>query len=288
MNCEQAQDAILMSDDPAASAAGDSELARHAAACAGCQAFVARLVRVEQVAAKIPTPGSDAARRAVLDGPRMLQIPARRRFFLRPAWLTAAAALLLIGIGLTAYLWPTERPTSVVEQLIDWDLALADAPGPQERQQIYASLAPTMQSAVQSASLSDEDRKVATTLLENGAWLSRSADPVERAEKFCDLADILVGRMGSAAARNDALAVQRLGPRYGRLQQGLVAHLDRLRTAAGTIPPAQTKRLERIAKRTAEAEKRLQVLSERSDRASQKALRRTLEQSRKQGRRAAI
>jgi hypothetical protein len=204
--------------------------------------------------------------------------------FLRPAWISAVAAVLVIGIGVAMWLKPGPAPTPqspvVMDQLIDWDLALADAEAPQERAALYASQAATLQTAVQQASLNDEDRQFATTLLENGAWLSGHHDPVERTEKFCDLADLLMGRMDKAAAANDASAVQRLGKHYGRVQNGIGANLARLDANAFIAPvngAKRAERLERIAKRQEEAERRLAVLAERSPKAAQKALTRMLE-----------
>jgi hypothetical protein len=285
MNCQEAQDEILTSDDPAEIDAA-SELGRHVASCAVCQAMVGQLVRLEAAARQMPTPGSQAAREFVKAKVRSTANHRQRPLFLRPAWLTAAAAMLLIGVGISYWTHRTiEQNTTVVEELIDWDVSLAEAPGADERQQIYTAQAPAMQRAVQRASLNDEDRRLATTLLEHGAWLSKNADPVERAERYCDLSDLVVARMGSAAAASDAGAVQRLGARYGKLQKGLGLHLDSIHAVADV--GVNQKRLERIAKRSAEQEQRLQMLAERAEqRATQKALKRALEQSRRPAKRA--
>jgi hypothetical protein len=288
MNCEQAQEEILLADDPAAllAAGSHSESGRHAMECAVCRAFTERLVRLEGAVAGLPMPvGSEDARQAVLAGVRSKTLAPRRQMFLRPAWISAVAAVLVIGIGVAMWLKPVPAPTPqspvVMDQLIDWDLALADAEAPQERAALYASQAATLQTAVQQASLNDEDRQFATTLLENGAWLSDHHDPVERTEKFCDLADLLMGRMDKAAAANDASAVQRLGKHYGRVQKGIGANLARLDANAFVAPPGNSakrlERLERIAKRQEEAQRRLAVLAERSPKAAQKALQRMME-----------
>src|SRR5258706_16459969 len=99
MNCEQAQEEILLTDEPAALlAGGDSELGRHVVGCAVCWAFVERLVRLEAMAEQLPLPAnSDVAREQVLENLRERMAP---RLFLRPAWISAAvAAVLVIGIG---------------------------------------------------------------------------------------------------------------------------------------------------------------------------------------------
>jgi hypothetical protein len=98
---------------------------------------------------------------------------------------------------------------------------------------------------------------------------------------LCDLADLLMGRMDKAAAANDASAVQRLGKHYGRVQNGIGANLARLDANAFVAPPGNSakrlERLERIAKRQEEAQRRLAVLAERSPKAAQKALQRMME-----------
>jgi hypothetical protein len=292
MNCEQVQEAILLSDEPAAISTADSELGRHVAACAVCQAFVQRLARVEMMAGRLGLPAnSEAARAEVLAHiSQRVRMP-ERRLLLRSVWISAVAAMLVVGIGVgiwiqKAYLTPAPQHQmaqgpAVMDQLLDWDLALADAEAPQERQELYTARAATLQTAVQTASLNDEDRRFATTLLENGAWLSRNHDPVERTEKFCDLADLLVGRMDKAAAANDEQTVQRLGKNYGRVQKGIGANLARINANAFVAPTGaaakRAERLERIAKRQEEAERRLAVMAEKSPQKAQRALKRMLE-----------
>ena len=284
MNCEEAQERMLLADDPAALAAGEGEVAAHVAGCAVCGAFVAKLTRLEGAVEALPTPGdSGRAKEAVLERLRLEERPVRR-LFLRPAWARAVAAVLVVGVGVGLLVYmnrpvPQAEP-QVVDRLLDWDLALADAEAPQERQDLYVSQAASLTNAVQRAPLNEEDRRFATTLLENGEWLSRHHDPVERTEKFCDLADLLVGRLDKAARANDAPAVQRLGKHFGRVQKGIGVNLERLGANAyvGNAGAARrAERLERIARRQEEAERRLAALAEKSPRAAQKALRRMME-----------
>jgi hypothetical protein len=280
MNCEQAQEAILLAEDPAHPQ--DAELGRHVMGCAVCGMFADRLAGLERAAAQLPMPASsEQAKQSVIANVRSKLMAPRRQLFLRPAWIGAVAASLVIAIGLSAWLWPREAPASVVEQLIDWDVALADAQAPQEREQLYTNQAATLRTAVQRASLNDEDRQLATTLLENAAWLSRNNDPVERTEKFCDLADLLVVRMNSAAAANDSRTMQRLGGHYGRVQRGIGANLERI-GAVASIAPDRKKRLERIERRREEALRRIQMLSEKSPKQAQRALKRMLENAKRQ------
>jgi hypothetical protein len=300
MNCQAAQEAILLSDDPARVAEQvDSDLARHLAGCAACQSFAARLARIESLAGSLPTAGSAQGKQALLDRARSEPtiLNPRRRWYIGRPLASAIAAVLLLGIGLSAWIWngfrqQNQPEAAVVEQLIDFDLALADdQAAPQQREQYYDTQAPRLRSAVQNARLSDEDRRLATNLLEHGSFLSHSNDPVERAERFCDLSDLLVARMGSAAAAGDEMAVQRFGGHYGRVQKGLGANLQRLKALAVVNPEAnkqRIERLERLAKRQQDAENRLRKLAEKSPARAKRVLQRMIENAERQGRKPLV
>jgi len=286
MNCELVEETILLAEDPERVAGGDSEVSRHLAGCDACRGLFERLVRLERLSAAMPRPAeSEASRVAVLEAVRSVtggitrrELRPRRLAFV-PAWIGAVAATLVVGVGLSVVLWPKPAPAAtVVERIIDWDLALADAPGAPEREALYTSQAGELQTLVSRSALDDEDRRFATTLLENGAWLRTNHDPVERTEKFCDLADLLVGRMDAAAAKDDALLVQRLGNHYGRVQRGIGRNLERIDGVA-SMAPERLKRLEKIQHRAEEQRRRLEALAEHSPKKAQRALR-MLEQRR--------
>jgi hypothetical protein len=145
---------------------------------------------------------------------------------------------------------------------------------------------------VYRAKLNDEDRRLAASLLESGASLRGASDPVERTERYCDLADLLVGRINAAAAADDDTTVQRLGQHYGRAQRGIGVSLDQLDASAYIAPGrggAKAERIERITKRREEAQRRLQLMAERSPRKAQRALHRAIDnvRQRQAARRAA-
>src|SRR4051812_25080031 len=120
MNCEQAQEPILLSDEPAAIlSAADSELGRHVAECAVCQAFVQRLARVEMMAGRLGLPAnSEAARAEVLANVRQRAQTRERRLLLRPVWISAVAAVLVVGIGVGIWIQKSymARPPQQVAQ----------------------------------------------------------------------------------------------------------------------------------------------------------------------------
>jgi hypothetical protein len=279
------QERLLLADEPVELARGEGEVGAHVAGCAVCGAFVAKLGRLERAVGEMPGPvDSERAKAAVMDRVRLEGRPVRR-LFLRPGWARAVAAVMVVGLGVALLVYlnrprPQAEPPQVVDRLLYWDLSLANAEGPQERQDLYVSQAQQLTNAVQRAPLNEEDRRFATTLLENGEWLSQHHDPVERTEKFCDLADLLVGRLDKAATANDARAVQRLGGHLKRVQKGIGTNLERLGANAYVEKgngAKRAERLERIARRQAEAERRLAALADRSPRAAAKALRRMME-----------
>jgi hypothetical protein len=289
MNCERAQEILLLSDDPAGEVGRDAALAQHVGGCADCQSLVARLGRIEAVAAAFPpvTEGSAEGKARTLERVRATErtpsptLWLRRRIFLRPAVIGAVAAALLVGVGITAWMWPAAREArqqAVVEELIDFDQALAEA-SPQERARMYAEQAPVLRSAVERARLSDEERRLAKSVLETSA--TAPTDPVAQAERLNDLSELILRQIGPAAAANDDLAVQRLGRRYGRVQRGIRAHLDADVAPERSLQQAQKlERLEMIRQRQEEARKRLQRLAERSPERAQKVLQRMLENER--------
>jgi len=298
MNCERAQELILSSDDPASYALGTADLAQHVGGCADCRTLLARLDRIEATAAALPpvAEGSEEGLRATLERvratertPAPLHRPVHRHWILRPAMVGAMAAALLVGVGITAFMWPagplsqSRQQQAVVEDLIDFDQALAEAT-PQERERLYAEQAPMLRSAVEKVALSEKDRRLARTVLEGSG--NPTEDPVARAERLNDLSELLMSQMGPAAAANDELAVQRLGRKFGRVQRGIGVHLNDGGTDAlvGTERSLQQvqrlERLEMVQKRQEEARKRLQKLAERSPEKAQKVLQRMLENER--------
>lgn len=276
MNCNTAQALILNADHPATLPDDNADLRAHLDQCPPCRQLLDRVIRIENTAAALTIPPAQDAREQTRA--RLRETTLRPRF-LRPAWIGAVAALLVVGIGLGAYFAFAPSAPTLVDQLIDLDLELAAAQHPQERQQLYNQRAPRLESAVKNSRLSEEDRQLATALLRNGKWLTANADPLEQAERFSDIADVLVDRMDRAARARDARALQKLGRHYGQVMQvGIGPSLDK---ATAYIAPPQA-RLERLATRNAGHQKKLQAVLDVSPRASQKDIHKALEASKKQ------
>jgi hypothetical protein len=284
MTCQAIQDQILMSDDPKALS---SDVAAHVATCPACAEFARRAVVIEAAGGRLATPiDSEAAKRQMLRRVRAERSAASRpvvlRIFARPVW-GLVAAMLVIGIGLGFYASRTTEGAVVVDQLVDWNLEMADAKAPADREQLYMSRASALDSAVRRASLESEDRQLAMSLLEHGAWLVKHNDPVDEAERFSELADQLVVRLDRAAAADDQKAMQRLGRDCERLiQRGVHARLQKIRNQH--LPPSDmAKRLERLTKRQGERERRIANMAQNHPNAALKRLRKSMEYPQTQG-----
>lgn len=276
MNCAAAQTIILNAERPVELPSEGGELGEHLASCAQCAAMLQRLIKLEAAAATMPLPAAQQAKEQTKA--RLCELPARR-FVLRPAWIGAVAALLVVGIGLGIYLgsMSSEHP-AVVDQLIDLDLELASVQQ-QQRQALYERHAPGLEKVVKTTRMSEEDRQLAMALLRNGQWLTGNADPLEQAERFSDIADVLVDRMDRAARAKDGRMLQKLGRHYGRVMQvGIGPSLEK---ADAFIAPPHA-RLERLANRNAGHQKKLQAVLDASPRGSEKEVRKALEASRRQ------
>jgi hypothetical protein len=286
MTCQAIQDQILMSDDPRALS---PDVAAHVASCAACAEFARRAGAIEAAGGRLATPiDSEAAKRQLLRRVRVTERwpspsrPVILRIFRRPVW-GLVAAMLVIGIGLGFYASRTTEGAVVVDQLVDWNLEMADAKGPADREQLYMSRASALDSAVRQASLDSEDRQLAMSLLEHGAWLVKHDDPVDEAERFSELADQLIVRLDRAAAANDQQAMQRLGRDCERLiQRGVHARLQKIRNQH--LPPSDmAKRLDRLAKRQSERERRIANMAQNHPNAALKRLRKSTEYPQTQG-----
>src|SRR3954469_7104732 len=104
MNCPQAQEATLLGDHPTGPVF-QAELQTHIAQCTECQTISQQLKHLEALAAQLPAPGSAEAKAATLQHLRSLEIPpAPRRLILRPMFLSAVAALLIVGVSIGLYI----------------------------------------------------------------------------------------------------------------------------------------------------------------------------------------
>ena len=264
MDCRQARDWLLQADDPLH---GPPEATSHLAGCADCRLLANDLVRLEANWRAIPAPATvEVSRERFLDRlarPRTLPAPERRLAGSPRRW--AVAALLLIGLGAASwFLFPTPQAAAapaVIDQLIDWNLDLAEAPTPADRSRLFARQ-DSLKAAVVRTRLSPADQELAHMLLDNGAFLSENDDPVAEAERLSSVADHLVERLQTAADKKDQPTLKRLVHMQQRVAlRGVNPKLAQAQQA-GAKNPAAKARVDKILKRD---EKRVETLADLLD-----------------------
>jgi hypothetical protein len=291
MDCRIVQTWLLEAEDPRLERC-PAEIAGHVHRCPACSRLQAQLARLEQAWRKQPLPArADRARAAFLKRLPARPTPAapRRLRFPRltpPRW--AVAALVLLTVGLSVWLfWPASEVQAsgdLVEQLIDWDLQLSEAPTPAERSRIYDQQAAGLKKELQQAQLPAEDRELAEKLLDTGSWLTEHDDPLDEADKFDEVADHLVQRMQSADARRDVKEMSRLARRYRRIaDRGIGAKLDKMEeVSAGGGDAEREQKLNRLTQRDARRAAALEGLLDHAPTAAHKEeIRGALESSKK-------
>jgi hypothetical protein len=273
MNCNQAQEWLLQADSPRP-AAWPAAIANHVEQCAACRSLIDDIVHLESTWRKRPTPPeADRSRLAFLES--MPKIAAPRRRPRRPSfrWAAAAAILLCFGVGL----WflgtpPQAQAAPLVEQLVDWNLQMTQAETPAERTRLLAS-EPQLRAAFEKANLPEEDRELASELLENGRWLAENEDPVAQAERFSAVADQLVDHLQKSAARGDTDRARRFAQLQNLIaDHGVAANFERAK-ASGALTP----KLEKLALRDKKRAEALVELLEKSPDATRKEIRKALD-----------
>jgi hypothetical protein len=290
MDCRRVQDWLLQAEDPRPEGSPSREIADHVRRCPACGRLASAVVNLERAWREQPLPASaDRARAAFLKRfrPRPTDAVPRRFRFPRltpPRW--AVAALLLLTVGLSVWLlWPApavHASGDLVEQLIDWNLQLSEAPTPAERNRIYDQQAAVLKKELLQAKLPAEDRELAEKLLDTGSWLTEHDDPLDEADKFDEVADHLVQRMQSADARGDGKEMSRLARHYRRVaERGIGAKLDRMEEASAADAERQ-KKLDRLAQRDDRRAEALEGMLEHAPHAApREEIRSALESSKK-------
>ena len=234
----------------------------------------------------MPEPaGAETAKKAFLGrlaAPAAAQPAAGRPLARRVLrWSAAAAAAILLATAIGLWLFSpggtqTAEASTALDQLVDWNLDLADAASPGDRTRLYSANVDKMTRLAAEERLSAEDRDLAGALLVNGERLSRESDPVADAEGFTEVAAALVQHMGKAVKRGDAPRLKGLTRNYSRiLQRGINARIEKL-DAAGAAPDRDPK-LDRLIRRHAELRDQLAALLKETPDASDKEIRRALD-----------
>jgi hypothetical protein len=285
MDCRATRDWLLQAEYPARLDDGPAGLAAHVAGCDACRRLLGELQRLEADYSALPLPASaEHARDAFLARmPIALALPPRRRFS-KAIQVRAAAVLLLLVLGTTVWFLPPvppgQQPQDLVEQLIDWNLDLADSSTADERQHLHDEQARPLRSAVEHAGLPAADRDLAETLLETGEFIATTqADPMTQADRFNDLADKLVALI-DAANKKDAKRLLKLAGYYRRIaDEGIEANLQRAEQNDAKGPTR--KKRDKVLRRAADRADQLMRLLEDLPSATRKDVRRALDSTRK-------
>jgi hypothetical protein len=295
MNCDQTRNWLLHSDDPRRPSA---EVAGHLVGCDSCRALASQLTAVEQAWRDQPAPAdSEPARLAFLN--KVMVPTAKPLAALQSAkpqaasrivrWVTAA--LILFAVGTMVWtLSPTpmaHASPALIEELIDWNLNLAQAPDAVERGRIYSEKEANLKLASQNAKLTPEDRELVGMLLDNGSWLASNSDPVDTAERFSTVADKLVERLAVAAKGKDRGAVDRYAKLQGKVnERGVGVQLARAEEL-GVLNFDKERRIEKLVLRDSKRMNTLVDLLEVNPDLSRKDIRQALNLPTKGGKNSA-
>jgi hypothetical protein len=288
MDCPKAQEWLLQSD---LAEAAPADVAAHLAACQACRQMAERLRRLEQSVRDLPpAAGEEAARKAFLKNLRFKAAsptrrraagPSRRRLL---AWVAAAAAVVMLACGLTMFLPGSGGPqtaeaATVLDDLVDWNIELADTDSLADRQQLYAAHAGELEQMARECTFSPDAHELADCLLRASASLARQNDPLQEAAVFTDVAAALVHHIRTATAQSDARSVQHLSHCYGRVAQcGINASVGKIKPGACATAECD-RQLQKIQHRHTELRDQLKALLAKSPEASSQEIRRALDAS---------
>jgi hypothetical protein len=300
MNCRQAQDWLLESEDARPESCASLEVAAHLEQCKACRRLAAQLVELEATWRGLPMPAAaDRTKAAFLArlpestesgaagvspvlqpgatgvSPVLCGPVSRRRWLQQTA--AAAAAVLAAGTGAWLLLAgrEAEAEDDLMDRLVDWNLQLAEAESPDDRRRLYAE-AERLQAAIAAAKLAPEQAALAESFLDNGTWLVSHQDPVFAADRFDGLAERLLDLARTAGEKGNHKRMKRLLQQYNRvLEAGVNPNIESAETS-GTLDFEHQKRLEKLTIEDSARLRELTSLLERSPDASRGEIRRAL------------
>jgi len=197
---------------------------------------------------RLPQP-ADTDNHVILRGPWLTRPVAAR-------WLMAAVLLLAVGLGSWMMLIPSRTPSAetLVGRLLDWNLDLTKTPAGPEHDRL-ANHAGAFQAEIHKARLAPEDRELAQTLLENGAWLAQHHNPIEQLEGLNGVADRLMDQMAKV---QDPRKAAELAAQYLRVSdEGIKATVVGLR-ANGQLTDEDRRKLDIVESRHTDRQKKIE------------------------------
>jgi hypothetical protein len=288
MTCDAVREWLLDEAEPANGKSFPVEVIEHCRCCDTCEAIRTGLVDLEQRWRARPVPSAaESSKAAFLD--RLAQPPtpasapkarpSRRKVF----WGSAVAAVLFVGAGLAILLFGPSRSAEarpdVLDQLIDWNLEISEAPSAVDRQRLFSERHEALKQSLGKAKLNSDDRALAEDLLANGAWMAQNEDPVEELNRFDSVASQLLDRVDASAA--DPVRSDRFAKQFRRINERAIERsMERVRLAK-ISDPQQKKLVHKLLKKDAERAEQIMNVIEKSPDLTKKELRQALEQTRK-------
>lgn len=292
--------------------AGDAarEVADHLATCAACSQLARKLRRLEKAVRSLPEPiGMLDSKNAFMDHlqnvvdddeaafdrttdrthvPAFTHRPYRRRRVVRKTnifWrvadsrVTAAALVLMVITGsIWTYRYREEQvlaSAQALNNLVEWNLRLAEHNNKLERQRLYAARAEAERQLAMHAHLNADDRRQADSLIQSGEFLSTNEDPLAEADHFSQIADVLITKMGFIATKAPE-TLARFSDTYLRVvDDGIHKNLDRAEASGNDTPDTQ-KQVASIDRRDLLLQLKVEAILEKNPAPSQTQLRKAL------------
>jgi hypothetical protein len=304
MDCSHVQDWLFEAAEPAAPPA---DIAEHLAACPACRDVAAQIRQLEAKWRSLPLPANlirfdigpgqwqvRGAMPTALSGhaspverePESMptqsrghgaRLPKKRSKLLR--WAMAAAALLVIGVGVYLALPDSEAQAApdVVDRLLDWNVALREAPLA-DRGNIYQGSADELRAAAASPALSADDVELAKTLLDNAAWLSKNSDPMAEIERLSAVDDKLLARIQRTAKSGKKGELGRSAGHFAKVDRAIRDSLEQAKSQASPFPQ-ERQRLLALAQSDRHRHDALDALLRSVSKSEQRTIRKALESS---------
>lgn len=292
MTCQSAREWIVTAEAPADIGSASEDAAAHIRQCPACQKIIAEIGSIERCWRDLPiSPRAETSKAAFLKRLANSASPVPtspkskpRRWKRVLAWTTAAAVFAAAGAGVL-FFWPSQQVVEahpdVIEQLVDWNLELTEAPTQADRERIFVENHEKLLARMKQAKLNDADRDLAEHLLDNGHWLAKNDDPVEELHRYNRMADRLMEKLEAAAAKADAAQSDRMARQYAKIaERGIDGNLARIKVAK-VVDPDRRQRIKQMMKEDQDRSALLTKLAEKGPVATQKELRRALELSSK-------
>ena len=283
MRCTHVQDWLLEAAEPKAPPVA---IAEHLAGCPACHEVAAQIEQLETDWRALPLPVSlEGAKQRVLDRSLVEPLPSSKSPKSRRAnggrlvrWALAAAALLLVGVGMYFVLFSSSAQASpdVFDRLVDWNVALTEAPAT-DRERIYQASTGELHNAAAASDLSAEDADLIQALLDNADRMTKNADPVAEAERLSAIADKLLLRIQRTVKNGKDAKLAKFARHYGKVDRAIQDSLEDAELD-DSVADAQQQRLLTLSQHEQDRHNSLTAVIAAAPAAEQQVIRSALEQ----------